>query len=121
MIKPDYYKVNVEFEVDYLIKLFVGKLDGIEAFYLGNVIKYLYRAEKKNGLEDYKKALTYLEKMKIKGGWYFISEGQEKFIEQSAKNLPPQIQECVVDIICGCFVIAKEKLEKYIKEKENVR
>ena len=30
-------------------------------FYLGNIIKYFLRAEKKNGLEDYKKARVYLD------------------------------------------------------------
>ena len=34
---------------------------GFIAFWLGNILKYLIRAEKKNGKEDYKKAAKYLE------------------------------------------------------------
>ena len=32
-----------------------------KAFCVGNALKYLLRAEKKNGLEDYKKAKVYLD------------------------------------------------------------
>lgn len=32
-------------------------------FLRGNVIKYIARAEKKGGLEDYRKAMHYLEKL----------------------------------------------------------
>ena len=32
-----------------------------KAFCVGNALKYLIRAEKKNGLEDYKKARVYLD------------------------------------------------------------
>lgn len=40
-----------------------------KAFCVGNALKYLIRAEKKNGLEDYKKAKVYL-------GW-IIEEMEE--------------------------------------------
>ena len=33
---------------------------GVEAYYLGCIIKYLYRFEAKNGIEDLRKAQTYL-------------------------------------------------------------
>lgn len=36
---------------------------GIEAFYVGNVIKYCWRYDQKNGLEDVQKALVYLHKL----------------------------------------------------------
>lgn len=34
--------------------------DGFQGFLRGNVMKYLWRANKKNGIEDYKKAQWYL-------------------------------------------------------------
>ncbi|WP_209774611.1 DUF3310 domain-containing protein [Anaerococcus degeneri] len=34
---------------------------GFLSFYKGNIIKYILRANKKNGLEDYKKARQYLD------------------------------------------------------------
>lgn len=40
----------------------VGKT-GIEAFCVGNAIKYLWRYEEKNGLEDLKKARFYLNRL----------------------------------------------------------
>lgn len=40
----------------------VGKT-GIEAFCVGNAIKYLWRYEKKNGLEDVKKAQFYINRL----------------------------------------------------------
>ncbi|WP_339065371.1 DUF3310 domain-containing protein [Fusobacterium polymorphum] len=43
-----------------IIKRVLG-LKGFVAFCLGNILKYLIRAEKKNGKEDYKKAAKYLE------------------------------------------------------------
>lgn len=43
-----------------IIKRILG-LKGFVAFCLGNILKYLIRAEKKNGKEDYKKAAKYLE------------------------------------------------------------
>ena len=41
----------------------VKKRDGFSAFCHGNVLKYLIRARKKNGVEDLKKAKVYLEWM----------------------------------------------------------
>lgn len=37
-------------------------LQGIEAFCVGNSLKYLWRHDKKNGNEDLKKALWYIER-----------------------------------------------------------
>ena len=45
--------------------------EGFKAFCKGNTMKYLIRAEKKNGLEDYKKAYTYLT-------WYLKECEEEK-------------------------------------------
>ncbi len=36
-------------------------LDGVEAYYAGNVIKYVWRFKFKNGVEDLKKARKYLD------------------------------------------------------------
>lgn len=43
------------------IKSAIGQLKGTEAFYTGNIIKYIWRWKHKNGVEDLKKAKTYLE------------------------------------------------------------
>lgn len=47
---------------------FIGDLAGVQAAYWCNVVKYILRFQKKNGLEDLKKARRYLDLM--------ISEGE---------------------------------------------
>ena len=41
----------------------VKDLDGMEAMCTGNAIKYLWRWKHKNGVEDLKKAMWYLQRM----------------------------------------------------------
>ena len=61
-INPGHYKQgNVEC-IDAMESAVVNK-KGIEAICVGNVIKYLWRYESKNGLEDVKKAQWYLNKL----------------------------------------------------------
>lgn len=50
------------------IKEAVKECKGIEGFYLGNAIKYLFRTNKKNGVDDLKKAHNYITLLlKLKG------------------------------------------------------
>jgi hypothetical protein len=61
-INPDHYKQgNVEC-IDALESATVNK-SGIEAVCTANVIKYLWRYESKNGIEDVKKGLWYMQKL----------------------------------------------------------
>lgn len=65
---PNHYKLEgLNCETIDVVKARLGK-EGFKAFCIGNVIKYVLRAEKKNGLEDYKKSKQYLE---------WIIEGEE--------------------------------------------
>ena len=57
---PNHYKLGCGVESIEIIKRVLG-IKGFVAFCLGNILKYLIRAEKKNKLEDYKKAAKYLE------------------------------------------------------------
>lgn len=58
---PDHYKMEgLDIEVKDVIKSALGTV-GFLGFYQGNIIKYVLRAKKKNGLEDYKKARQYLD------------------------------------------------------------
>ncbi|ALF24744.1 DUF3310 domain-containing protein [Fusobacterium nucleatum] len=57
---PNHYKLGCGVESIEIIKRVLG-LRNFVAFCLGNILKYLIRAEKKNKLEDYKKAAKYLE------------------------------------------------------------
>ena len=58
---PSHYKLdglNIE-SID-VIKSILGE-EGFKAFCHGNALKYLTRANKKNGIEDFKKAQVYLK------------------------------------------------------------
>ncbi len=69
---PSHYKIdglNIE-SID-IVNAITGQVkDGRKGFRLGNILKYLIRAEKKNGLEDYEKARQYLD--------WLIEEEKEK-------------------------------------------
>lgn len=68
---PNHYKLSCGVESIEIIKRVLG-IKGFVAFCLGNILKYLIRAEKKNGKEDYKKAAKYLE-------WVIERESYEKY------------------------------------------
>lgn len=59
---PDHYNQGGIECIDAIKAATVGKT-GIEAFCVGNAIKYLWRYEEKNGLEDLKKARFYLNRL----------------------------------------------------------
>ena len=58
---PNHYQSEAGIEVIDVIEAYTKDLNGIEAFDTGNVIKYICRWKKKNGIEDLKKAKWYLE------------------------------------------------------------
>lgn len=58
---PNHYKLDgLDIEVKDVIKSALSAV-GFLGFYKGNIIKYILRASKKNGVEDYKKARQYLD------------------------------------------------------------
>lgn len=61
-INPDHYKQGKIECIDTLEAGTVNKT-GLEAVCTANIIKYLWRYESKNGIEDVKKARWYLEKL----------------------------------------------------------
>lgn len=59
---PSHYNQN-GMEVLDVINAFTKDLSGAEAFYAGNVIKYVLRWQHKNGIEDLEKAKVYIDKI----------------------------------------------------------
>lgn len=59
--RPPHYISETGLEVKDVIKAFTSNLIGVEAWDTGNVIKYICRWKKKNGLEDLKKARWYID------------------------------------------------------------
>lgn len=58
---PPHYQSETGLEVIDVIEAFTFDLKGIEATDTGNVIKYMCRWKKKNGIQDLKKAMWYLQ------------------------------------------------------------
>lgn len=58
---PDHYQSETGMEVIDVIEAFTFDLKGIEATDTGNIIKYMCRWKKKNGLQDLQKAMWYLQ------------------------------------------------------------
>ncbi len=71
--------------IDALKAATVGKT-GIEAICVANVIKYLWRYEKKNGLEDVKKAQWYINRL--------IQELKQKKENNALHNPNTAIGDC---------------------------
>lgn len=61
-IKPDHY-VRSGMSCMGVIRLFVMGCTPTVAFMMGNVVKYLWRWQGKNGVEDLRKAREYLDMM----------------------------------------------------------
>ena len=59
--KPSHYQCSNGLEAIDVVHNFVGSLSGASAFFWGNAIKYMLRFQKKNGLEDLKKARKNLD------------------------------------------------------------
>lgn len=60
---PSHYVTDKGFEVFDVQEAFINELKGMTASYWCNVVKYILRFQKKNGVEDLKKAKYYLEKL----------------------------------------------------------
>lgn len=58
---PNHYQILEKVEAIDVIKAVLG--DGFSDYCYGNVLKYVLRAKKKNGIEDFKKANVYLDWM----------------------------------------------------------
>lgn len=59
--KPNHYQSETGLEVIDVIEAFTFDLQGIEATDTGNIIKYICRWKKKNGLQDLEKTMWYLQ------------------------------------------------------------
>ena len=60
---PPHYQSETGLEVIDVIEAFTFDLKGIEAVDTGNVLKYICRWKKKNGLQDLEKAQWYLNRL----------------------------------------------------------
>lgn len=61
-INPSHYKQSKVECID-AIESATANLTGTDAYLVGNIIKYIWRFEHKNGLEDLRKARWYLDRL----------------------------------------------------------
>lgn len=59
---PSHYLLGGKYEVIDIMEAALSQ-EGFKEYCRGNIIKYIFRAPKKNGLEDLKKAQWYLNKL----------------------------------------------------------
>lgn len=57
---PSHYKTKAGLETIDVIEAFTDDLNGIEAVDTGNILKYICRWKRKNGIQDLEKARWYL-------------------------------------------------------------
>ena len=128
----NHYQLDCGIESIEIIKRVLG-IKGFVAFCLGNILKYLIRAEKKNGKEDYKKAAKYLEWVierdnKIS---YFVDINKlekdlgvewSKIISEIAKDLNIEnafeLDSIFRNIFSENYEMARDILDDFIKEYE---
>ena len=63
IISPNHYTSDKGIEVFDVQEAFIHELKGMSASYWCNIVKYILRFQRKNGVEDLKKAKYYLEKL----------------------------------------------------------
>lgn len=61
-INPAHYKIK-NFDSFEFISAVAARVPGDEAVSVGNILKYVIRYSQKNGIEDLKKALWYLNRL----------------------------------------------------------
>ena len=118
---PKHYQLSINLEVLDVINLVLSneEIYVTDGFYLGNVIKYLFRAEKKNGLEDYKKALYYLKKIISDSAYPTYTDTEKKIIEKVLMTVENEKIKNIIDEILFLHLHSSRKsLESYIEEQE---
>ena len=63
IIRPKHYTSEKGFEVFDVHEAFIHELKGMSASYWCNIVEYIQRFQRTNGVEDLKKAKYYLEKL----------------------------------------------------------
>lgn len=110
---PNHYQSNKGLEVIDVIEAFTDGLVGIEATDTGNVIKYICRWKKKNGIQDLEKALWYLQHLVD-----HMKEKSEPAFHTAEEPCPVMVYECR---ICRKFIpvfenVGQDAIDSFLKE-----
>lgn len=112
---PDHYKSDAGLEVIDVIEAFTSNLNGVEATDTGNIIKYICRWKKKNGLQDLKKAMWYLQHLIDHVEMFVDEECCEKMDDYSIVKL-----ENDEDLEEACRVLRVLPCSKLIKYRKGI-
>lgn len=110
---PDHYKSDAGLEVIDVIEAFTSELKGIEAADTANIIKYICRWKKKNGIQDLKKAMWYLQHLIDKVEVLGDEEHLEKMDDYSIVSL--ETEEDLKEASRVLRIVPCSKLIKYRK------
>lgn len=81
---PKHYNKSAIECIDAIESAIVGKT-GIDAFCIGNAIKYMWRCEEKGGIEDLKKAKWYLDRLIEKTDTKVVDEKTDTKVQNNPK------------------------------------
>lgn len=115
---PNHYQLNVNLEVLDIIKLVLdnANVSHYEGFIIGNAIKYLYRASKKNGVEDIKKAQYYLELLTQSKYQITLTRFESHIIRQSVKKIEQEEIKTALHSLLNLMITDTQlHIENYIK------
>lgn len=118
---PKHYQLSIDLEVLDVINLVLSNREiyAVDSFYLGNVIKYLFRAEKKNGLEDYKKALYYFKKIIDDKVYSIYTDTEKTLIKKVLKTVENEKIRNIIDETIFLDIRSSQRLlQDYIEEQE---
>lgn len=117
---PKHYQLSIDLEVLDVIELLLSKqkMHLNDYSYLVDAIKYLFIAERKNELEDYKKALYYLEKTSYIG-YLKYTPAEKMLIDKILENVKDiKLDLIISNVISLKLNLAKLWLREYIEEQE---
>lgn len=121
--KPSHYATGKYECIDVMLEVY--GVEYVKAFCLCNAFKYLYRTNRKGGVDDIKKAVNYLEKYLD-----FMGENEEKPIIPNTEKLDSVVGKSVIqkdietgeerEFAVGDFVkhFKYETLDEDLKEKQ---
>lgn len=117
---PKHYQLSIDLEVLDVIELLLSKqkMNINDYSYLVNTIKYLFIAEQKNELENYKNALYYLEKTSHIG-YPKYTPAEKMLIDKILENVKDiKLDLIISNVISLKLNLAKLWLREYIEEQE---
>lgn len=118
---PKHYQLSINLEALDVIRIVTSKsrLTNYDSFLVGNVIKYLFRAEQKNGLEDYKKAFYYIDLISVCDFEKNYNQTEAIILNKIINTFEDDKLRRIIELVISLdFSMAESLLQDYIEEQE---